>query len=352
MKSMRTSFAVTITFLIPVFFPAQRIEAGCGPVRISSLDSLASDISLLGYVPSGGNLLVLAAANQWFGLLSGVQLLPDDSRELNSIQEDTSGKWGYYGIADWSVGSDKVIVLAPPPRCLPLDIQSEVPTGSETSFILDGYETLRDPQAAIRTPGMQVTDLRPDSTGRCTFSAAEHGIYWVEVMEQTTSGPSITLLFPVISGGTVTDVLLGDIPSTASDTACPEDVLDEMNMLRKSAGIPALHRENMLDSIAFIRAGALAFSGTSVHFSPLNSNLPDILPAGVEAYGENIGRGAGYQEAWSMILISPFHLRTCLSPTYRNIGIAGAVDSGAYEWQLVMVQIFTSQKKDHDKSIQ
>ena len=342
---MRSSFAVTITFLIPVFFPAKGTEAGCEPVRIPSLDSLASDISLLGYVPSGGNLLVLAAANHWFGLLSGVQLLPGDSRELNSIQEDTSGMWGYYGIADWSAGGDKIMILAPPSRCLPLLIQPEVPTGSETSFILDGYETLRNPQAAIRTPGMQANDLIPDSTGRCIFSTEEHGIYWVEVMEQTTSGPSITLLFPVISGGTATDVLLGDMTSTASDAACPEDVLDEMNMLRENAGIPPLHRESMLDSIASIRAGALAFSGTSVHFSPLNSNLPDILPEGVETYGENIGRGAGYQEAWSMILISPFHLRTCMSPTYRNIGIAGAVDSGAYEWQLVMVQIFTSQKK-------
>lgn len=287
---------------------------------------------------------MLAAANRWFGLLSGVQLLPGDSRELITIQEDTSGKWGYYGIADWSAFGDKVLVLAPPPRCLPLQIQSEVPAGSEIAFILDGYETLRNPQAAVRTPGMQVTDLIPDSTGRCVFSAEEHGIYWVEIMEYTTSGPSISLLFPVISGGTAVDVLMGDMPSAGSDASCPEDVLDEMNTLRKNEGIPALHREIMLDSIAFIRAGALACSGTSVHFSPLNSDLPDILPAGVETYAENIGRGAGYQEAWSMILISPFHLRTCMSPAYRNIGIAGAVDSGAYEWQLVMVQIFTSER--------
>ena len=287
---------------------------------------------------------MLAAANRWFGLISRVQLLPGDSRELNAIQTDTSGEWGYYGIANWSAGGDKVLVLAPHLRCLPLEIQSEVPIGSEISFIIDGYQTLQSPQTAIRTPGMEVINLMPDSTGRCAFSAEEQGIYWVEIMEDAVSGPSISLLFPVISGGTAIDVLRGDIHSAGSEAACPEDVLNELNILRGNAGIPALHRENMLDSIALIRAGELAFSGTSVHFSTQNSSLPDILPEGMETYGENIGRGAGYQEAWSMILISPFHLRTCMSPAFRYIGIAGAVDSGAYEWQLVMVQIFTSEE--------
>ena len=341
---MRISFVVIITFLIPVFFPAQRIEAGFEPVRIPSLDSLAADISLLGFVPSGGNLPVLAAANRWFGLLSRVQLLPGDSNELTAIQTDTSGQWGYYGIANWSAGGDKVLVLAPPLRCFPLELQSEVPVGSEISFIIDGYRNLKSPQTAIRTPGMEVIDLMPDSTYKFTFAAAEQGIYWVEIMEDALSGPSITLLFPVISGGTSIDVLRGDIHSAGSEAACPEDVREELNVLRENAGMPALHRDNMLDSIAQIRAAELAFSGTSVHFSAHNSSLPGILPEELETYGENIGRGAGYQEAWSMILISPFHLRTCMSPAYQHIGIAGAVDSGAYEWQLVMVQIFTSEQ--------
>jgi len=59
-------------------------------------------------------------------------------------------------------------------------------------------------------------------------------------------------------------------------------------------------------------------------------------------YGENIGRGRGYQEAWSMILISPFHLQTCMAEAYTHMGISGAVETSEYEWQLVLVQVFAS----------
>jgi uncharacterized protein YkwD len=70
--------------------------------------------------------------------------------------------------------------------------------------------------------------------------------------------------------------------------------------------------------------------------------LPEILPEDISIYAENIGRGKGYQEAWSMILISPFHLQTCLSEAYNKIGISGAVDSSEYEWQLVLVLVLAS----------
>lgn len=342
MKFIRASLAVTIAFLFSISFSGTYAEAGTIPERIPALDSLASDISVIGYVPSGGKLPVLAAVNQWYGLLSGVYLLPGDDPELDAILSDTSGEYKYYGIASWSSGGDMVLVLAPPSCCLPLDIYPEVTTGSEVNFILNGYTALKYPEAAIRTPGMEVIDLTPDSCNRCAFSAGERGIYWIEIMEQTASGPSIVLLFPVISGVSFIDVLNGDLDSETSEAGCPEDVLEELNILREKAGISPLLRNSMLDSIASIRASALAFSGTSVHFGSDNNGLPDILPAGIEAYGENISRGKGYQEAWSMILISPFHLRTCLSPAFVYTGIAGAVDSSPYEWQLVMIQIFTS----------
>ena len=67
----------------------------------------------------------------------------------------------------------------------------------------------------------------------------------------------------------------------------------------------------------------------------------DELPDTLSVFGENIARGRGYAEAWSMILLSPFHLNACLNPNYSRTGLAGAVDPSDYQWQLVLVQVMT-----------
>ncbi len=317
-------------------------EANVPPQHIPQLDSLASDMSLMGYIPQGGEMLVLAASNNWFGLLSGVRLLPGDSDELDSILADTTGKWRYFGSALWSTGGDVLLVTAPEPKCLPRNMEHAVRAGSEAVFYLDGYELLHEPRTAVSTPYLEVLEINPDSTGRFVFSTHSRGVYWVEVMQQTESGPSIELLFPVIAGGTAEDVFRGtiDIPVSIADS--PSEILNELNSLRQSRGIPILESSEILDSLASIRAGNLAFSASFSHFGLNTGSLAEILPEGISAYGENIGRGRGYQEAWSMILISPFHLQTCMSQTYTHTGISGAVDSSEYEWQLVLVQIFAS----------
>lgn len=312
------------------------------PQRIPQLDSLASDISSIGYIPSGGRLPVLAAANNWFGLLSGVRLLPRDSDELTSILADTTGRCKYYGSAPWTPEGDIILVTAPPSICLPYGVRPSVETGTEVLFYLDGYELLNEPRAAVGTPGLEILEINPDSTGMFAFSTPERGVYWVEVMWQDESGPSIALLFPVIAGGTAIDVFGGTVEITDSRAASPADILSELNRIRHSMEIPVLEPSRTLDSLASIRAGNLAFSGSSSHFDLNGSNLPEILPEGISVYGENIGRGRGYQEAWSMILISPFHLQTCMSEAYTHAGISGAVDSSEYEWQLVLVQVFAT----------
>lgn len=337
---MRTIFFAAA--LISMFICPWMAEANVPPRRIPQLDSLASDISSLMYIPSGGEMLVLAASNNWFGLLSGVRLLPGDSDELDSVLADTTGKWRYFGSAPWTPGGDIVLVTAPPTECLPYNVESTVAAGSEVVFNLDGYELLSEPRTAIGTPDMEVLEINPDSTGRFAFSTPSQGVYWVEVMQQTSSGPSIVLLFPVIAGGTAADVFRGTIGIPVSEVDSPLEILHELNNIRRSMGIPILEPSKTLDSLASIRAGNLAFSGSFSHSGLNTGSLFEILPEGISVYGENIGRGRGYQEAWSMILISPFHLQTCISETYTHLGISGAVDSSEYEWQLVLVQIFAS----------
>ena len=326
--------------MIFIFVCPRMVEANVVPQRIPQLDSLACDISSIGYIPSGGEMLILAASNNWFSLLSGVRLLPGDSDEMDSMLADTSGKWGYFGSASWAPGGDIVLVTAPPSICLPYNLTPVVAAASEATFYIDGYELLNSPQTAVGTPDLEVLEINPDGAGRFAFSTPLTGVYWVEVMQQTASGPSIELLFPVIAGGTAADVFSGIIEIPVSEVDSPSEILQELNNIRRSREIPILKPSEILDSLASIRAANLAYSGSFSHFG--QGSLPEILPESISVYAENIGRGRGYQEAWSMILISPFHLQTSMSETYTHTGISGAVDTEEYEWQLVLVQIFAS----------
>ena len=340
MKSIRSSFH-SLTVMSILVYPVMA-EANVQPRQTPQLDRLASDISLLGYIPAGGELSILAASDYWFGLLSGVRFLPGDSDELVSVLADTSDECRYFGTAPWTPGGDLVLVTAPSSICLPSGLEPAVESGHEVTFKMDGYEYLNDPRTAVGTPDLEVLELIPDSTGQFSFDTPVRGVYWIEVMQQTHSGPSIVLLFPVIAGGTAADIFSGVIKTADSEASCPSEVLNELNLIRRNRGIPALTPSKALDSLATMRAQNLAFSGSFSHFGLNICSLPEILPEDISIYAENIGRGKGYQEAWSMILISPFHLQTCLSEAYNKIGISGAVDSSEYEWQLVLVLVLAS----------
>jgi hypothetical protein len=106
------------------------------PLRAASLDSLAWEVSTLGYVPSGGEFAVLAASSGWFGLISGVRLLPGDSVELAELLVDTTGEQAYFGIAPWSPGGDIVLVSAPAVTCWPVGIRPSVPENGIVTFSL------------------------------------------------------------------------------------------------------------------------------------------------------------------------------------------------------------------------
>ncbi|MFO8184613.1 MAG: hypothetical protein R6U39_10655 [Candidatus Aegiribacteria sp.] len=341
MKSLSIRFAC-IGLLFAASAAAGGIRASSTPVRMEALDSLACGISALGYVPSGGNLIVLAASSGWFGPLSGVRVLPGESEEVDGVPETIPGRRVRYGSAPLSGGGDIVLVTAPPPSCVPLGLSPGVPVGTSVSFRLKGFGRLKKPEVAVLTPRMEIIELQPDSSGAIGFSVPDRGIYWVEVMQGTAAGPVIELLFPVIAGGDAADVFSGSIPTPQSRADSPSMVLAELNQLRESMGIPPLLRTEELDSAAGIRAGNLAFSGVFNHIDLEAGSLEQIIPPGVRRYGENIGRGRGYREAWSMILISPFHLRTCISGDYSRAGLAGAVDCREYQWQLILVQVFAS----------
>lgn len=341
MKSLSIRFAY-VCLLLTAPSVSEGVRAASPPVRVEALDSLACSISGLGYIPSGADLMILSASSGWFGPLSGVRILPGGSEEPEVLPEFSAAAENRYGIAPWSAGGDMVLVTAPSPSCVPLGLSPGVPVGSIVPFRLKGFPRLKKPEVAVLTPSMEIIEIQPDSSGGIVFPFPDRGVFWVEVMQHTAGGPIIELLFPVIAGGNAADVLGGSIPVPRSGADSPAMVLEELNRLRESMGIPPLLRTGELDSIAAIRAGNLAFSGVFNHIDLEAGSLEQIIPGGVGRYGENIGRGRGYREAWSMILISPLHLRTCISGNYSRAGLAGAVDCRDYQWQLVLVQVFAS----------
>ena len=334
-------FCFPLAIILALSFAELQPAECAGLQRRAALDSLASDIARLGYIPSGGRFIVLAASNGWLTLVSGVRLLPQQSEEFQSALTDTSGMRRFYGSAPFGPGEDAVLITAPSPICRPSGVQLSVEPGDRVVFRIEDIFLLNDPAAALRTPEMEVTGIVPDSSGVFAFTADSPGVYWFEVMHRTAGGPSVALLFPVISGGSAQDILSGEMPVFSSGANTPEEILEEINALRARRGVNPLTRTEELDRAAAARAGRLALAGSWSHFGPETGSLSEELPDTVTVFGENIARGRGYSEAWSMILLSPFHLDACLRPEYRLIGLAGAVDPSDYQWQLVLVQVMT-----------
>ncbi len=311
------------------------------PVRSIELDGLAETIAGTRQIPRGGNLLLLAAANGWYGPVSDVIIHPSSSwQEFFELYEmgDDVERIGVFVDAELDV---TVIVTAAVQRVAPDGLSASYSPGDTVSLTFPQWNTLGTPMLAIETPDMQVLEIYPDSSGTCSFVAVIRGVYWIEVLEEVSNGPEVTLLFPLVAGGTEWDVIEGRIDYPSSDASTMRQVLEELNSLRESMGILPLEENPLLDSIAQIRAADLAVTGSTSHQSADGNSLADLLPQDC-TYAENIGRGTGFDEAWSMLLLSPMHLRTCLSPDYRFIGTGASVDARLDKWQLVIVQVFTA----------
>ncbi len=335
-------FCFALLTLLPAF--GGELCAASNICRSPMLDSLASDIAILGSIPRGGYLHVLASSRGWFSLLSGVVIRPGDDTGRSVSMRYSDGF--YFGRAALSQGTDSITVFAPRPKCWPMELNSCVEVDDTVEFFIQGYGDLLKPQTAVSTPSMEIFQLHADESGCFRFIVPQAGVYWVETMQWTSNGPSVELLFPVVAGGGTDDVMQGGIPIIESSASSISEILAELNDLRTAKGIPPLERDDVLDSIAGIRAENLALSGELSHFDSSAGSLQELIPEEFHLYAENISRGSGYQEAWSMILISPFHLATCISPDYSRIGLAAAVDCVDYEWQLVLVQVFASESEE------
>ena len=71
-----------------------------------------------------------------------------------------------------------------------------------------------------------------------------------------------------------------------------------------------------------------------------------LLGAPGDLFAENIGRGSGLDEAWSMILTSPAHRSACLGEAYAGVGLASCIGIERDGWQYILIQVFTGSGSD------
>lgn len=337
MKSMPRSASsrVRLALVIVCLLPAAGAESDTA--RYEELDSLAAAIGHLGRVPTGASLLVLSASAAWPGRVADVVTgYPEDSPI--TAPPGTNLCYGR-----WSGPEGRtVIVTAPPPVCVPRGLPLSTLPGDRAFFRLEGLDTLRGAGVALSSPGRMVDVLRPDSSGRFSLFTPTEGLYWLEVMAEGGRGPEVAMLLPVICGASPEDAIEGNLAMGGSGAGSREEILSELNSIRVSQGLRPLRRDDGLQAVARTRAVELAMNGGVEHYSISGGSVRDLLPDDKGFVAENIGRGSGYSEAWSMILISPFHLLSCLSPSAAEIGMGASVHIEPDSWQMVLVQVLAA----------
>jgi uncharacterized protein YkwD len=319
------------TLCVVLFCLQAASSAVAAGVRSAALDNMACIISQLGRVPMGPDLMLTAAACGWTGTTESVRV--GDRRLLEPPGESTSA----YGLC--SRGDLSVMVVGRPPlagvrRTGPLQNQSNL-----GELELFGLQSVDEPLVTLMGPSLSVDTLQPDSLGVASVNMEEHGLYWLEVSSNSDGDPMVISLVPLVSGGSILTALSGPFRPRAPVVSSSSEVLEDLNRLRSDRGMEPLEADAELEEISRARAVVLAESGQLRHLTPGGTALPEMLGGTELAYAENIARGAGFTEAWSMILASPTHVASCLSPRFRRAGISAALAVDATGWQLVLVQV-------------
>jgi hypothetical protein len=285
MKSM-------VSGLISTLVTAAALSGG----RYAPLDSLAASILRLDRIPTGGDLLRHAAIAGWFWPLGAVWVHRDTSLEVPD-----SLAWG---LAE--SGNGICMVTAPPPGfSLEVPIPSFAQPGDTVRFVPGG-----DPPAmrgAVLSPALQVHPVECGS-----FVPDREGTWWLEYMSETDFGPQVEMLTPVSVGNP------GAWPGNAWDGT---EILTGFNNLRRKLRVAPLSESPFLNGLASMRARQTRRWGGAFHSYPGSAGTSEMMPPSYGSWAENIALGASISEAVEMLLISPFHLASCIDGRYEFIGL-------------------------------
>lgn len=270
--------------------------------RHPALDSLAASILAMDSIPTGTDLLRMAALKGWVWPLGEVSLL----REPQEPEPD-SPFWGSGESAD---GFCLVTAPAPSFRLDPLPPASVDP-GEFVELSPRGQP--RDMRGAVLSPCLDVIPLKEPG-----FRAFREGTWWVEFMADTPYGPQVLMLTPVTAGEP------GGWPGNGWGR---DRIIEGINGLRRKLGIGELRENPVLNVLCGIRARQAGSWGGAFHSFPGSPGTGAMMPPAFGAWAENIATGSTVEEALEMILVSPFHLASCLQERYRFMG-TGTVSGG------------------------
>lgn len=304
MKSMVSGLILTLV-------TAAALSGG----RYASLDSLASSILRIDRIPAGSELLRHAARAGWFWPLGAIWL----HGETTVVVPDSLA-WGLAGSDDWLC-----LVTAPPPAfSLAAPVPSVAEPGDTVSFNPGG-----DPPAmrgAVLSPCLQVRLVEDGS-----IVLDQEGTWWLEYMSETEFGPQVQLLTPIA---------VGDPGAWPGNGWSETEILRGFNNLRRKLNVDPLSESSFLNGLASVRARQARSWGGAFHSYPGSAGTSEMMPPAYGGWAENIALGESITEAVEMILISPFHLASCIDGRYSFIGL-GSV-SGREGTVLVLILSETS----------
>ena len=264
--------------------------------RYAPLDSLASTILRLDQIPTGSDLLRHAACAGWFWPLGAVWV---QTETTGAIPDSTA-----WGMAE-SDGRTCLVTAPPPVFSLEAPIPAAVEPGATIRFIPEG-----DPpemRGAVLSPCLQVHMIEDG-----TIVLEQEGTWWLEYMSETDFGPQVQLLAPIA---------VGDPGAWPGNGWNGTEVLTGFNNLRRKLGVAPLSESSFLNGLASLRARQARSWGGAFHSYPGSAGTSEMMPPGYGGWAENIALGSSITEAVEMILVSPFHLASCIDGTYSFFGM-------------------------------
>ena len=191
-------------------------------------------------------------------------------------------------------------------------------------------DRLRHPRVAVTMPDGHSQNLE-GAGNRFDFAVklTEPGVYAIEIIGDTSLGPSVVANFPVYVA--VPEPALPReqaVEAVTSPAAVEAELLGLINAERARAGVRPVVLWPALSNVARAHSQDMVEHKFIAHVSPTLGTTEDRLKrAGIawQQYGENIGMASTTAEVHQGLMASPGHREAIVNPAYTYVGIGAAL---------------------------